>query len=54
MSYETVKKRLKIFVKKGPFKPLCHFNYYFHCFDEKKNKLSICNKNESTCICRFD
>ena len=35
-------------------KPLSCFYYYFCCLDENKNKLSICKKDESSYICRFD
>ena len=35
------------FLRKWPFKTVSHFYYYFRCFDEKKNKLRECTKDES-------
>ena len=53
MSYQTGKKTID-FCKKDPFSLVSCFYYHFCCFDRKKNKLSVCTKDESSYICRFD
>ena len=52
-SFQTAKKIID-FCENGLFKPISRFYYYFCCLDENKNKLRVCNKDESTNTCRLN
>ena len=48
----NIEKKTVDFCENGPFKAVSRF--YFRCLDENKDNLTVCNKNESTYICRYD